>query len=200
MVVILHVSDIHCILKPLERILRRECGNVDVVAVTGDIECNGHIIRLLRECGKPVLAVTGNMDDQYIAKILDEAGFNIESRLREYEGVWFAGVNGREPLTSMKRLEQLLKTRPRPLVIVAHHPPHGYVDKTWAGIHAGLYEALRFIEKVRPDAYLCGHIHEARGTARIGDTLIVNPGPAAKGYYAIVAVDEKGARAELRKA
>ncbi len=199
MTVILHVSDIHCILKPLRRILERECMGVDVVAVTGDIECDGHLIRMLRECGRPVLAVTGNMDDQYIARMLEEAGFNVESRLRSIDDTWFAGVSGREPITSMRRVEQLLKTRPEKLVILAHHPPHGHVDRTWTGIHAGLYEALRLIDRVQPDAYLCGHIHEARGTSRRGRTLIVNPGPASRGYYALVTVDEKGARAELRK-
>jgi Icc-related predicted phosphoesterase len=34
------------------------------------------------------------------------------------------------------------------------------------------------IEETRPALSLHGHIHEARGHARIGDTLCINPGSA----------------------
>jgi Icc-related predicted phosphoesterase len=32
------------------------------------------------------------------------------------------------------------------------------------------------IEKHQPKLVLCGHIHESRGTHKIGRTLVINPG------------------------
>jgi Icc-related predicted phosphoesterase len=43
-------------------------------------------------------------------------------------------------------------------------------------IGAGSAAIRREIEKHQPLVQLCGHVHESRGTTRIGKTLIVNPG------------------------
>jgi Icc-related predicted phosphoesterase len=43
-------------------------------------------------------------------------------------------------------------------------------------IGAGSTAVRRAIEKYQPLLHLCGHIHESRGTTRIGKTLIINPG------------------------
>ena len=40
----------------------------------------------------------------------------------------------------------------------------------------GSPSVLAAIEKYQPLLVLCGHVHEARGTARIGRTLVINPG------------------------
>ncbi|MBS7654873.1 metallophosphoesterase, partial [Candidatus Bathyarchaeota archaeon] len=40
----------------------------------------------------------------------------------------------------------------------------------------------------KPALTLCGHIHEAKGADKIGETLIVNPGPSKQGNYAIIDV------------
>lgn len=40
----------------------------------------------------------------------------------------------------------------------------------------GSHSVMAAIEKYQPLLALCGHIHEARGTARIGRTLVINPG------------------------
>jgi len=185
---VLHVSDVHCVTSMLVRVLELESSNVDAVVVSGDIECDGEAIEALKRVGKPVFAVPGNMDDHYIARLLREAGISVEGDVLDYSGIIVAGIGGREPLANIKRVEMLLEQlKPnKPLLVVAHHPPHGHVDLAWSGVHAGLYETLKLIEKYKPIAYLCGHIHEARGISKHNKTLIVNPGPLANGYYAIV--------------
>jgi Icc-related predicted phosphoesterase len=51
--------------------------------------------------------------------------------------------------------------------------------------------ALRtLIEREQPDLVLCGHIHESRGDDTLGETRIVNPGPAFAGHYALVEVGD----------
>jgi len=57
------------------------------------------------------------------------------------------------------------------------YPPKPVFDKGQAVmIGAGSSSIRREIEKYQPLVQLCGHVHESRGTTRIGRTLIVNPG------------------------
>ncbi len=64
-------------------------------------------------------------------------------------------------------------------IVVSHGPPYDCVD---GGLPLLFGEkprlgspALRaYIEKNRPRLVICGHIHEARGEGRIGETLVVN--------------------------
>jgi hypothetical protein len=45
---------------------------------------------------------------------------------------------------------------------------------------------------------ICGHIHEARGQAKIGNTVVVNCGPARDGNYAVAEVGDD-VRVELKR-
>jgi Icc-related predicted phosphoesterase len=57
------------------------------------------------------------------------------------------------------------------------YPPKPVFDKGQAVmIGGGSLSVRRAIEKHQPLLDLCGHIHESRGTTRIGKTLIINPG------------------------
>ncbi len=59
-------------------------------------------------------------------------------------------------------------------VLVLHGPPQGHGDRTVRGNHTGSPSLTRRIEEVRPRLVVCGHIHEARGEYRIGETRVVN--------------------------
>jgi len=82
-------------------------------------------------------------------------------------------------------------------VFVPHAPPHGCVDLTWSRTHAGSRAVSDFIQRAQPALVVCGHIHEARGQQRLGGSLVVNCGPAARGHYALIDLDEHSCRAEL---
>ena len=57
------------------------------------------------------------------------------------------------------------------------YPPKPVFDKGQAVLFgAGSAAIRREVEKHQPLVHLCGHIHESRGTTRIGRTLVVNPG------------------------
>jgi Icc-related predicted phosphoesterase len=57
------------------------------------------------------------------------------------------------------------------------YPPKPVFDKGQAVmIGAGSTSIRREVETHQPLVHLCGHVHESRGTIRIGKTLIVNPG------------------------
>jgi predicted phosphohydrolase len=59
-------------------------------------------------------------------------------------------------------------------VLVTHGPPHGILDKTFDNRHVGCEELSRRIESVAPRLHVFGHIHEAYGQQRVGDTLYLN--------------------------
>ncbi len=188
---ILHISDIHCSRTNLEKVSRLAEG-VDAVVFTGDLQCDGGLVEVLAKLHKKVLAVTGNMDDTYIARLLEDYGISIESEVVYVDGWYFAGVSGREPVTSLRRVRQLvreLNVESSRLIVVSHHPPKGVVDKAFIGLHIGLYELRVFDEEVKPRLHLCGHVHESRGVGRLGETVVVNAGPLKKGFYAMVDVE-----------
>jgi len=61
-------------------------------------------------------------------------------------------------------------------VLLSHAPPFGYVDKIHSGKHIGSKILFRAIRRYQPRLVLCGHIHEAKGKARIGKTPVINLG------------------------
>ena len=76
------------------------------------------------------------------------------------------------------------------LILVSHSPPFNTkVDITHVQIHAGSQALKDFIKAEKPSLALCGYIHEARGIDTLSGSLIINPGPARRGAYAIVNID-----------
>ncbi len=171
---ILHLTDIHC--ASVRRIIENE--NFDLIAISGDIECL-HAINEVK--GYNVLAVTGNLDDPHIADVLEEMGFSVENKVVEFGGIRFAGVSGQDPYTSVRKLLGYDFD-----VLITHYPPYKTVDKAWSGAHIGLKEVRELVLAKKPKLVLCGHVHESPGVTRLGDSLVVNPGPARDGRYAII--------------
>ncbi len=182
---ILHVSDVHCSTANLLRVLESE--DFDIVVATGDFECEDTAHALV-EAGVKAVAVTGNMDHAGVASILRQSGILIDGEVVEVEGLTFAGVGGMDVSSSLGKLASRITNKLD--VLVSHHPPKGAVDKTFIGIRGGLTEIRRLLENYQPKLHLCGHIHESRGTARVGETVVVNAGPLSKGYYAVIELDE----------
>ena len=70
-------------------------------------------------------------------------------------------------------------------VVITHGPPHGILDKTEGGDHAGCPHLLRELrERVRPKVHLFGHIHEGYGEHREDGTLYVNASTCDFNYAA----------------
>ncbi len=173
------------------------------VFITGDIECPElvlePIMEALRSQTKRVFAVTGNMDDIYVARYLREKQLSVEGNIVIYNNYIIGGISGIEPYASLKKLSETLKEtyqrQARNLIILSHFPPFDTkVDIAWGNVHAGLPELRGLITLYAPKLFLCGHIHESRGIDYIGDTLIVNAGSAAEGNYALIDIKNKKAK------
>lgn len=191
---VLHLSDVHCKLVNLRRLFKETGDEYDVVAVTGDLECDDEAVDILVNQPKPVLYVPGNMDDVGLAKVLEEAGLNIDAKIMSLHGFYFAGIGGLSTLSSLNAVRKKIEETgidTHKLIVLAHHPPKASrVDRVREGLNAGLRELREFITAKKPRIFLHGHIHESPGSELIGDTLVVNAGPLMEGCYAIVDVEQ----------
>lgn len=147
----------------------------------------------LLELDVPVYAVAGNMDEPEFLKLLDISNPNFnylgmdKVELGGYTIVGFTDYS--MPIafqfkSLMKEVfEGILKgCKPEKTIIVNHVPPHDTkVDFATAwGFeeHAGDETLREIVERIQPLLVVCGHIHEAKGTDKIGKTLILNTATA----------------------
>lgn len=59
-------------------------------------------------------------------------------------------------------------------VLICHGPPANTLDCTSTDFHAGCQSYRAAIERVKPAAALFGHIHEAHGNDKVGETVCCN--------------------------
>ena len=196
MVIILHVSDMHCASHKVAELLERE--TYDLVLATGDFECVDTAEAVLARSHAPVYAVTGNMDDPSIARVLRDAGALLDGRTATVMGLRIGGVGGLDPASSIASLERRLDGEGLD-ILISHHPPKGVLDRTFIGVRIGLKELWPIIEKARPGLHAFGHVHEARGVEERGGTVFVNAGPLSRGNYAVITRQGRGWKADLRK-
>ncbi len=198
---ILQVGDIHCSVKYLKKLAKLKL-NPDILAVHGDVECNGDIMECLENISRNIVFVPGNMDDAYISRIYSEKGYNIDGDIRLISNYYVCGIGGISPITSIRTLELKLEKMKNEvigkLIVLSHHPPRtSKTDLALGKIHAGLREINELIKKYKPILVMHGHIHEAAGYEYLDDTLIVNAGSIRNGYYAIIELPEN--KVELKR-
>ena len=89
-------------------------------------------------------------------------------------------------------------------IFVLHYPPKGVFDiiKDKSNPHNGKSSGIEFfteaIKKYKPELVLCGHMHEYQGAKKLGKSLVVNPGDAEKGKYAVVDIPEGKGKIKVR--
>ncbi len=212
------ISDVHGGFSALKSMVER-VGNVDIVLFCGDATPYGRVMTTLdafKELADilkdyRVLAVPGNMDNYSEIESVDKIGSLeiVHGKYVEINDIVIAGVGGSTPTpfgTPFELSEDVLESilaRFRSiegdrLVLLSHAPPYGTkCDIVVSGEHVGSKAIRKFVEEVQPLAVVCGHIHEARAIDKLGRTLIVNPGPASKGMYAILTIARGYVEAEL---
>ncbi|RJS84640.1 hypothetical protein CW702_02165 [Candidatus Bathyarchaeota archaeon] len=208
---VLALTDLHGRLGAAQELAyKAEEENVDVIIICGDITHFGTsqdaktILSQFTPLRKPVLFVPGNCDPPSLVAVEVDGAECVHGSCRTFSGVAFIGVGGSpktpfhtpfelEEHVILELLEKGLEEAPEEnkLFIISHSPPKDTsVDLTWFKVHGGSVSVRKFVEERKPSILVCGHIHEARGKERIGETTVVNPGPAKDGYYAIINIDE----------
>jgi len=169
------------------------------VLVAGDIEnYDGELAKRrlseLAEPGIPLFFVPGNMDS---ADLSSWPGINsvhaLHGKSAKTDDIYLVGLGG-SPLgpfstpfqipeeTAVQLMDEaMVGFEKGSLVLVSHCPPKNTkLDLVPSGEHAGSVAVRDFIEKYKPALVISGHIHEAKGTDSMGETMLVNTGNYAE--------------------
>ena len=171
------------------------------------------IIHEVKKINPNIFAVPGNCDNLDIDRVLNKEGVGLHRKHVTIKGVAFAGLGGSLPCPGATPLEFsdekmaafldesiLGLDQGTPLILISHQPPYGTVaDKLSSGMHVGSFSVSSFIEKHKPIACFCGHIHESRGLEKREHTWITNPGRLKDGWYAYAEYERKNINIELKQ-
>lgn len=215
------LTDTHGNTLNIER-MRSALVSSDLAVVVGDItNFGGHdeaarVIDAIRRYQPNVYGVSGNCDYQDIDAYLDVEHINLHGKAVRIENdLYMAGLGGsqttpfdtpneyheRDYSRILDELGEKVSSGVPGFILAAHNPPYGTVcDRLRSGSNVGSLPVRKFIEKHSPLICMCGHIHEAQGKDKIGDTLIINPGPAKDGYYGVIEIKGKKITAEIKRA
>jgi Icc-related predicted phosphoesterase len=184
--------------------LIRAITDADLIVIAGDITNFGGydearaIISELQLLNPNIVAVPGNCDRGTVNRFLDDTSISLHTASKLIDTLLLYGVGGsvKTPFhTPQEYTDADITTmldawerneRAKWHVLVTHCPPYNTkLDRTFLGQHVGSRVIRTFIEQHRPDLVICGHIHEARGVDRIGDTICINPGTFPK-HFAVI--------------
>lgn len=115
----------------------------------------------------------------------------------ETEKLRVTGHDSEELMDDARKAEKKAKAKMDKIrgvdILLTHDPPQGFLDlidnpnapPSVQHKHLGSFLIRKFVEAEQPDFHVCGHIHEAQGEARLGDTVILNVGHT-KGRIAVL--------------
>lgn len=212
---IVAITDLHGNTEALRRILT-EVQSCDVLLFGGDITHFGsasdaaRILDLSARTARRIFAVSGNCDNASVENQLAEQAVNLHGRGEIIDGVGFFGLSG-IPVWQPGMFQFPEETLAEHLVagwaqvadaarhvLLAHVPPHHTtLDRTMLGCHVGSRAVREFLDEHPVKLFLCGHIHEARGYQTMGPTTLVNCGPARRGNYAVISLDDTSVDVQL---
>jgi uncharacterized protein len=208
---IISLTDLHAKTSVIP-LLADKLKTAQLVILCGDITHFGHeremssIIQQFRNHNPDILAVTGNCDYPAAEKYLVDENLAINARVKESAEYQFIGLSGSLPCPGRTPqeysdeefeaiLDNLSLVQGKPLILISHQPPFGTLnDQVSPGYHVGSRSVRLFIEKHQPLICFTGHIHEGIAVDRIGETTVVNPGPAGAGNYAVTEIEGKSVK------
>jgi Icc-related predicted phosphoesterase len=213
---IISIGDVHMATRNLAR-MGEVMRDTDLVIISGDLTNFGgpddarKVIADVRAACKNVLAVPGNLDRREVFPMLEDEGIALHGKGMVVDGIGIFGCGGSNitPFNTpselseeeihealMRGYEQVREVRP--LLMVCHTPPlETKCDRIMNGKAVGSPAARKFIEQVRPDVCISGHIHESAGVDSIGPTVVLNAGPFKGGGYIVVESKGRGLDARL---
>ncbi|MCS7112103.1 MAG: metallophosphoesterase [Ignisphaera sp.] len=166
-----------------------------------------------------IIAVPGNVDCiEHYERIVEPRFVYLHGKCRRVKDVLFIGLGGstKTPFNTIleyseDEIHNILQSiymncvvqnknisKDELYILVTHVPPYNSAcDRIPSGDNIGSKSIRRFIEHTKPALALCGHVHESRCIDQVGTTIIVNPGPLAKGFYSTIYVDKGRIEANL---
>ena len=168
--------------KSTEEIFKELCSyKVPVLTLQGNMMLSGKGIQMMRKIYRKYKNLyhknTGKLNLKgktfiFFDVIWEENSINKDANKRSKE---FTRERMKRNPKREERLNQLLRENPN-AILLTHNPPYGKVDTAWNNKHVGSKIILNAIKKHKPNLVLCGHIHEAKGKAKIGKSEVYNLG------------------------
>ena len=157
-----------------------------------------------------IFAVLGNCDEPEFIEQLEDQDICVEKTLVFHEGLAVAGSGGGTYFTGKtaneRQEDEILSdfnivlnsvkdtgdaSLWKNLILISHNPPKDTkCDAVNAELHAGSKLFTDFIKENQPLAVICGHIHEGKAVDKIGETVVMNPGPLQEGNYGWLEVEK----------
>ena len=183
-------SDMHSDLKLTRDLLQRGIDkDVDFIIVPGDMtnfskNLKG-VLQLLNDSPKPVYVLPGNHEEGKRFDELVETMPNLTNFHKSYfefddyvilgyGGDGFSKEDAEFRKVSRKWYGQF---KGRKIVLVTHGPPYlTKLDKLSKKRHVGNVDYRKFIERIKPKLFVCGHLHDTMGEQdTLGETILINP-------------------------
>lgn len=206
---ILLTADIHGQTNAL-KLLRQD---FDLLLMAGDLTRQGgvaealEVLEAFRALTPDLYAVAGNMDLPEVDYLLTRLDLNLHGQGKKFENIGIFGCGGSSPTpfhtpfelsedeiyqTLCRAYEGVSQTEIK--IMVCHTPPFDTrCDEIQKRVHAGSVRVRQWIEEFKPHYCVTGHIHEGRSKTKLGDTLIINPGPFEQGHYALLDLETRWA-------
>jgi len=203
---LLLASDIHRNLDSLRSLVERAESH-DALLIAGDLDTQhqglDEIAESLSKLATPTAIVPGNNETaDALRAAMNECCPNaavLHGEKRTVGGLNVFGLGGGIPpigaswsfdLTEDDAAAELTKAEPGVDVLLLHSPPLGAADRTGEGKRIGSTSIRDAIRRVQPALAVCGHVHPSWGTvARVGETVVVNPGPRGLTFETVLASD-----------
>lgn len=191
---ILAFVDTHGDLKAIKRLLEKG-QEVDLLICAGDISQFGNDLKNLilkfQKLKTPMLIIHGNHEsEEQVREVSKEFPWVIFIHKGSYQlgDYYFFGYGGGGFSTEDLQYEKLIKKFKRTLkkdakiIIITHGPPYGTkCDLLSHQGHRGCKTYTKIDQELKPILHICGHLHETAAVRdRIGNTLVINPGPEGK--------------------
>ncbi|MEW6070481.1 MAG: metallophosphoesterase [Candidatus Thermoplasmatota archaeon] len=203
------ISDIHGkdISEWLNQLIKEQ--EAELLIIAGDITQFGPTkwaTEFINKIAIQTIAMPGNCDPRSVADELSKTkAIPLHNKKVKFKDLTFVGFGGSNitPFNTVLEFsesyiyEALAKIMERECILVTHCPAKGILDYMTGKGNLGSEAIAKIVKEYEPKLHISGHIHEARGIERKGNTLHLNPGQASKGYAALATVDNENVRAEL---
>ncbi len=191
------ISDIHCQIITLERILERtKAENLTTCLIAGDITNFGgesdllNILALIKSYIPNIYFCLGNCDPKIKSTEIFKSYNYVESNPLVLDDFTVVGFGDQKPKINYDLLNDL-KEKETPICLLSHVPPY----ETKADIegfkhHCGSMELKQILIDYPIFLHICGHIHSSPAITEYASTTIINPGPVTRGNYCLISVNK----------
>lgn len=183
--------DTHQDRKALRKLVQRaKEADIDFLICAGDLSdfCRGlrESLEELQALGKTIYFIPGNHEEHIQSwNELTSTYSNFQVFHRQaliIEDYVFLGYGGSGFVQEDADFRKLARSwydehQDKKIVFVTHGPPFG-TEIDWINQrHVGNRDFRSFIERIKPQIAICGHVHETAGkVVKIKDTQLINPG------------------------